>query len=329
MNIQEMNVRKMELMIPITKTDVPALQHNIKYIFQYLPVKKIVLVGADNIKGILPENPQIEYMNENELYPEMNFGHIKEMMEKLCGTGRRTGWYFQQFIKMAYATICKDEYYLIWDGDTTPITHIDFFDKETGKPFLGYRGHEKCDAPFYPVMDKLLPNHLLKKTVQESYIAEHLLVNCDIMRKLITDIEANDEIEGKYFYEKILNAVDSKVLNLSGFSEFETYATYVQRKYPDFYVERFWKNLRNGKTFFGNNPSEEQYHWASKEFITLSLEDFDRQYLISKILCAPYFQKRVSFARIYGIINPIYKCIYSGRLWLRNIIYGKNNINRK
>ena len=323
--MQRANNKMLELMIPITKTDVPALQHNIKYIFKYLPVKKIVLIGADNIKGILPDNLKIEYMNENELYPNMNFGNIKTLMEKLCGTGRRTGWYFQQFIKMAYATICKDDYYLIWDGDTTPITNIDFFDKNTEKPFLGYRGHEKCDEPFYPVMEILLPNHLLKKTVQESYIAEHMLVNCKIMCNLISDIEANDKINGKYFYEKILNAIDSKVLNLSGFSEFETYATYVQRKYPDFYIERFWKNLRNGKTFFGNNPSKEQYNWASKEFITLSLEDFDRQYLISKLLCSSFFQRKLSFSTVYNIINPIYKCVYSARLLLRNIIYRKKS----
>lgn len=317
-----MNVEKrLELMIPITKTDIPALQHNIKYIFKYLPVKKIVLIGADNIKGILQGYENIEYLNENEIYSNMNFGYIKELMEKLCGTGRRTGWYFQQFIKMAYSTVCQDDYYLIWDGDTVPITPISFFDEETGKPLLAYRGHETCDEPFYPVMDKLLPNKLLHKTLQESYIAEHMLINCEIMRDLIRDIEKNDEIDGTLFFEKILNAVDRAVLNLSGFSEFETYATYVQRTKPEFYKERFWMNLRNGKTFFGNNPSESQYEWASEKFVSLSLEDFDRQYLICKLLCSDFVQKRCKFSTIYGVVNPLYKIVYALRLKVRNIVY--------
>ena len=315
------NDKKLELMIPITKTDVPSLKHNIEYIFKYLPVNKLVLISNEDITGILPSKYNITYLNENEIYPGMNFSSIKKIMEELCGTGRRTGWYFQQFIKMAYSTICKDEYYLIWDGDTVPITNIDFFDKETGKPFLAYRDHETCDAPFYPVMDKLLPNKLLHKTLQESYIAEHMLINCDIMRRLISDIEDNNGIKGSAFFEKILNAVDSTILNLSGFSEFETYATYVQKVYPDFYIERFWMNLRNGKTFFGDSPTQSQYKWASQKFVSMSLEDFDRQYLISKILCNDFFQKRFKFENIYNVINPIYKIRYSLRLKVRELVY--------
>lgn len=312
---------KLELMIPITKTDVPALKHNIKYILKYLPVKRIILVGADNIRDLLSEDFPISYINENEIYKNMTYKNINVIMEKLCGTGRRTGWYFQQFIKMAYATICKDEYYLIWDGDTVPITNIDFFSAESGKPYLGYRNHEKCDEPFYPVMDVLLPNQLLHKTCQESYIAEHMLINCEIMKNLISDIENNDSINGTLFFEKILNAIDKEVLNLSGFSEFETYATYVQKTRPGFYEERFWVNLRNGKTFFGSNPDEEQYLWASEKFISLSLEDFDHQYIISKLLCNKFFRKHFKFKTIYNLINPFYKLRYGIRLWVRNIVY--------
>lgn len=312
---------KLELMIPITRTDVPALKHNIGYIYEYLPIKRLVLIGDEDITGGLPDKYDILYLNENEIYPDMNFSSIKKMMEELCGTGRRTGWYFQQFIKMAYSTICKDDYYLIWDGDTVPITDIEFFDKETDKPFLAYRGHEKCDEPFYPVMDKLLPNNLLHKTLKESYIAEHMLINCDIMRQLIKDVEANSEIKGTYFFEKILNAVEPDVLNLSGFSEFETYATYVQRVYPGFYKERFWMNLRNGKTFFGDSPTQNQYKWAAEKFVSMSLEDFDCQYLICKLLCSSFFQKKIKFEKIYSFVNPLYKMRYSLRLRVREILY--------
>ncbi len=315
------NSKKIELMIPITKTDIPALKHNIMYILKYLPVKKIVLVGADDIKGMLSKDLPVSYINENEIYNNMTFKNISTLMKELCGTERRTGWYFQQFIKMAYATICEDEYYLIWDGDTVPITNIVFFNNENGKPYLGYRKHEKCDSPFYPVMDILLPDHLLHKTVQESYIAEHMLINCEIMKNLIADIESNELIEGTLFFEKILNAVDRKVLNLSGFSEFETYATYVQKTRPGFYEERFWTNLRNGKTFFGNDPCDEDYSWAAQNFIALSLEDFDHQYIISKLLCNSFFRKHCKFKTIYNIITPFYKIRYGIRLCVRNIVY--------
>ncbi len=311
---------KLELMIPITLTDIPALKINLKYIFKYLPVKKIVLIGADNIKNQLNDS-RIEYINENEIYSQMKFENIKKILEGICGTGRRTGWYFQQFLKMAYATLCKDEYYLIWDGDTVPVRTIEFFDKKTNQPLLGYREHEKCDKPFYPVMDKLLPNKLLHKTAEESYICEHLLVNCDVMRNLISDIENNNSLKGCYFFEKILYAIPKRYINLSGFSEFEVYSTYVQRKYPQLYKERFWKNLRNGKTYFGNKPTASQYKWASEEFVSLSLEDFNTQYLISRLLCSGFFQRKFRFATIYRIINPIYNIRYSFRLWLRDIIY--------
>ena len=31
------------------------------------------------------------------------------------------GWYYQQFLKLQYARVCQDKYYMSWEGDTTTI----------------------------------------------------------------------------------------------------------------------------------------------------------------------------------------------------------------
>lgn len=45
------------------------------------------------------------------------------------------GWYYQQFLKLQYARMCKDEYYMSWDGDTVPCKNFSMF-SDDGRPYL-------------------------------------------------------------------------------------------------------------------------------------------------------------------------------------------------
>ena len=66
------------------------------------------------------------FMEENLLVPKEK---LKELFYEIgIENLNRTGWYEQQFLKMAYSRICNNEFYLIWDSDTFPIKPVNMFE---------------------------------------------------------------------------------------------------------------------------------------------------------------------------------------------------------
>lgn len=65
----------------------------------------------------------------------------------------------------------------------------------------------------------------------------------------------------------------------SGFSEFETYGTYVEKYYKGLYVYRDTNTIRNGKCLFKGLPYEEVLEWLSKDYYAISFEKCDKEIL--------------------------------------------------
>ena len=73
-------------------------------------------------------------------------------------------------------------------------------------------------------------------------------------------------------------AINSKDIDGSGFSEYETYGTFVDSRYPNFYIHRNWFSLRTGSLFFDNakNLNESDIIWLSKDFHAITFEIYDK-----------------------------------------------------
>ena len=108
-----------------------------------------------------------------------------------------------RFLKMQYAQICTDEYYMVWDGDTIPCKEVNMFHEESGKPYLDMK-HE-YHKEYFDTMSAILPG--FGKVIERSFISEHMLIKTDIMRNLIEDIEKNDTLNGDTFWKKIINSI--------------------------------------------------------------------------------------------------------------------------
>ena len=63
---------------------------------------------------------------------------------------------------------------------------------------------------------------------------------------MINRISHNKKLIGNTWYEKIINCIDPKYLYHTGFSEFETYGSFVKVHYKQVYSKRLWKSLRQG-----------------------------------------------------------------------------------
>ena len=272
---------RFDTLVVITKQDLLRIKSNFARLIRWLPEGRIIFVGSADVADVLndwtdstakPDN-RITFINENDIIPFKNVHSvIAEKMAPLLD-GRElprgiTGWYYQQFLKMEYSSICKDEYYMSWDGDTVPCKCFSMF-KEDGKPFLDLK-HEYNEL-YFTTMGRLIPG--LKKFIDASFISEHMLFKCDIMKRLIEKIEVDDGIPGSRFYEKIINCIPLEDIQENAFSEFETYGSFVCLTVPNAYRLREWHSFRLAGEFFDPETiSDEDYEWLSHDFDAISFE---------------------------------------------------------
>ena len=94
------------------------------------------------------------------------------------------------------------------------------------------------------------------------------------MKAMVNKIEENDEISGRFFYEKIISAIEYEEIELSGFSEFETFGNFVVDYAPDLYRMRKWTSMRYGGFFFDQNEkiNENTIAWLAQNYDAVSME---------------------------------------------------------
>jgi hypothetical protein len=123
-----MNEIPFDILLPVAIKDVGNLDLCLDKVYTNLNPRKIIIVANKEIKNHVCEDEHIEFFDEDNLVENLTWNTIESIMKTITGTDNRCGWYFQQFLKMIYAVKSKTKYYLIWDSDTIPLNHINFFD---------------------------------------------------------------------------------------------------------------------------------------------------------------------------------------------------------
>lgn len=302
----------------------PRIVENIKY-------GKLLFVGSGEVGDIVLSDPGIgqdcAFANENDIIP---FDEVHKCIAKRMETilaGRElprgiTGWYYQQFLKMQYAYICEDEYYMVWDGDTIPCKEVNMFQAESGKPYLDMK-HE-YHKEYFDTMAVLLPG--FGKVIERSFISEHMLFRADFMRGLIDDIEKNSDIPGEKFWEKIINAIPPEKIQDSSFSEFETYGTYVALKHMNDYILREWHSFRQGGNFFSMDTiCDRDFNWLSRDFDAISFEKgHEVREDNANLFDNPYYQEKLSPKQMLQAAQMEYKEGYK-EVWADDEAFEKAN----
>lgn len=268
-----------DTLIVVTPKDFLRLAGNYQKLVKCMPGDRIIFVGSEELGEHVRQaglGERVAWMCEDEILP---FARVHQcMMEKMepLLLGRElprgiTGWYYQQFLKMAYAKICDREYYMVWDGDTIPCCEFTMFGSD-GRPYLDIKN--EYHKPYFVTMQRLLPD--LQKCIQKSFIAEHMLMHCGLMRELTGEIEKNRLLQGTSFWEKVIWSIDLADIQSNSFSEFETFGTFVALRHTEAYGLRHWHSLRYGGAFFHPEAiSERDYKWLSHDFVAISFEKGD------------------------------------------------------
>lgn len=264
-------------LIIIKPDDFKRLAFNYKRLVQNLPSKQLLFVSSSPIKEYIKEadlGENVGFLDESSILPFADVHKVlSEHMAPILGEDElprgATGWYYQQFLKMLYAYQCPDEYYMVWDGDTIPCKPFSMFQEGTDAPYMDLK-HEYHEE-YFITLEKLLPG--MKKCIKKSFISEHMLFHCRLMRELIETIEKNDAIPGNTFWEKIIHAIPPTKIANSAFSEFETYGTFVCFRDPSRYKLREWHSFRLAGEFFDPDKiDDEDFAWLGKDFHAVSFE---------------------------------------------------------
>jgi hypothetical protein len=172
---------------------------------------------------------------------------------------------------------------LTWDADTIPLKKINYF--PNNKPsFIEKKEYHKA---YFNTLEKLFSGSVYRVDEKTSYIAENMMLNRNVIKEIITIIENNDKIKGNFFYDKIIETINSEDFE-SGFSEFETYGNYIRLFHPDMYSSIKLKTLRNASFFIGEVPEREQLEWAKLDYDIVSIEG--QQFFIANLSKKKFFR---------------------------------------
>ena len=270
----EKRIHKISLVVPILSRDFHKIYNNLRFYINFIDgIKNIIFIGNEAINKLIKEkksslNFPIIFINEKLL---IDVNKIKQLIKiKNKYAVGRSGWYIQQFLKMIYCRLCHNKFYLIWDSDTIPLKEVNMFSSDR-KPIFDVK--TEYHKPYFIALKKIFPE--LGKKYNFSFISEHMLINTKLMKNMIRRIAFNKNLIGNTWYEKIINCIDIKYLPGSGFSEFETYGTFVTEYYKQIYDIRHWKSLRlnNGnKILHFNSNILSDIKNISKKYNAISFE---------------------------------------------------------
>ena len=290
-------IDKFDLVIPMAIKDLLLVKKNVYFIKKFIQPSRIFIISNSKCfklfsKTYLQRN-SITLIDENEMIHGLSFVKIKNIMDKHFEASNRCyGWYFQQILKMGAAEIKEiNQYYLIWDADTIPTSDLNFFGVNNK---IFYSSSTEYHKPYFNAINKLL---VVDKYADFSFITEHMLIVTSVMQKLISEISNNTTVNGDTWFEKIINASDTDVLQ--GFSEFETYGTYILNHYEDLYVHRKLNSNRNAGMLYGRYISKRKIKSTFVgKYDVISLE----QWQTPKF---PYCILDISFKYVFKILTKL------------------------
>ncbi len=298
---------KIQVIIPTITKDYLRMRHLVpQRILANLPAKEVIFIGndelCDTVNADISErfrDMPVRAIYEEELVkrqPVIDYiTNRVETINKELVSRVRPGWYYQQFLKMSFSDICEGDYYVSWDMDTVPLRHLSFFDRND-KPAFDLKS--EYNPGYFKTIENLLG---LKKNINGSFISEHMIFNKEYMKELIGAIESSS-VPGNNYMEKVIGSIDDDYIAL-GFSEFETYGTYVTEKYPDSYGYRRFSSFRRGSWFVNERDlNEEDIKWLAGDYDAISFENADPVEDMVQLFRNPKYRQNMSARKFYETI---------------------------
>lgn len=222
------NEKAIDICIVASGKDMESLPATIKAAIDNIDhlINKLYIIAPEiiGIKDICQASGAV-YVNENAV-----LGYKKDTINYMVDNNDRSGWLFQQLLKLNADTITEMEDFLILDADTAFIRPRVFFFRERAIFDVSTERHE----PYHSVYQKILKR---ATKFELSFVAHYMLFNKTFLRQLKAEIES---IHKKKWDTVILENTDYS--NISGFSEYELYGNYLFDMHPGYLKTEYWFN---------------------------------------------------------------------------------------
>jgi hypothetical protein len=142
----------------------------------------------------------------------------------------RSGWYFQQLLKLYAGSVIPDilENYVVIDSDTMFLKPISFI--STIKRYLFNCTNKEYHIPYFEHMNRLSPK--FEKQMQESGVCHHMIFNNLLLNQMISIVEHHHNYN-KPFWTIFVEQVDPVHRSESGASEYELYFNFMIKYHKD------------------------------------------------------------------------------------------------
>lgn len=217
-----------DIIIPTCSKDYRTLAMTIDSVRKNVrhPIDKIMIVAPRGDLEKFCEEQNLVFIDENIVLPIT----VRDINYNPNGINR-SGWIFQQLLKLNSDTLTDKEYFLIVDSDTV-FSRPQTFINKNGKMLLNCS--DEYHKPYFDTYKKLIP---LDKRYKKSFVCHHMLFSVKYLRELKKVIENNT---GMIWWRAILSNLDNN--ECSCFSEYETYGNYMFFYHNDKIYLRYWYN---------------------------------------------------------------------------------------
>ncbi|BAU26331.1 hypothetical protein DFP93_11040 [Aneurinibacillus soli] len=221
-NRQLTSKTKIDVLIPVIEKDLKVLpfvidgvRKNVKH-----PIENILIVAppSEKIKKLCRQK-RCKFINENSVLPI-----TKKDIKYRTNKWDRSGWLFQQLLKLSGDSLCSQKFYLVIDADTVLIRPHRF--RQNQKTVFYCRNWSR--AEYFRTYKKLMGK---RATAPTYFVAHYMLFEKSKVKKLKRTIAAKHNTS---WYSAIIRSINkSKQIT---FSEFETYGNFIYANYPGQFV---------------------------------------------------------------------------------------------
>lgn len=216
--------------IPIAKKDYGVVSEAVKSLRTNLlnPISRVVICGQDcsELREICSDL-DCELVDEDALSPIP-----KRDISVIVNGVDRSGWIFQQLLKLNVFECLEEKFTLIWDSDTCLIQEMCF--QSRSQSVIEYL--PDYHAPYFAAAAYLLGD---LPEFNFGLTSHKLLVNRFHMNDMKSQIEKNCGKEWQYAVMELIDFNEE-----SSFSEYALYSLYMLKHHPEEIVLMHWKNLQ-------------------------------------------------------------------------------------
>jgi hypothetical protein len=216
---EKMPLPKIDVLIPAIEKDLGTLPYVIDSVRSMVkhPIGRIMIVSpnTERMKRLCKQKG-CTFINESTVLPitKKNINYRSTKWE-------RSGWLYQQLLKLGGDALSSQKYYLVIDADTVLIRPHVF--RTTGGRTVFYC--RKWSQPEYFITYRKLLGQ--KAGSPSSFVTHYMLFERSKVRKLKKIIAARHQTT---WYGAIIRSINKK--KQFGFSEFETYGNFLHAHYP-------------------------------------------------------------------------------------------------